>query len=666
MATRILDENQASKNKENNIDQKLPRKIRSAVSLATITAQKSSNLNKGKIMGVENVAAKQGISVKGRTRRKALADVTNLSINGSNQCTNDSSNGLKLKKDKMTGGATLLKDKTAKNSICRPRISVTKSVVIGNISTIHKKENLKTSAVASSKLTTNAETRRRRNTCAEINSCLSHQINQLTKSTKLTKDHGKKISRPRLSLATQKAPDADILSRKRAGENTKSSLKAIAKSKIVTHAETNLRRKPFTEINSCNYSQANQSIGSSKIIKNQGIKVSRPRLSFVTQKATDEKNTLRKPVGTRSTNILASSKLKKAPTVKRKSNVEVSLAKKQSEPNVRTSFNDESISSQVDGNSSSSDNVTVIISRSKRNRRKSYTSSLVAQSEILGELKEHPINDDDVRDIDDNKNLLDVVEYVDDIYQYYWSMEVQNPLPANHMSIQSDITPRMRGILVNWLIEVHLKFHLMQETLFLMVQLLDRVLSVVPTKKDELQMVGLTTLLLASKYEDYWHPKINELVGLSANSFTRDQMLAMEKRLLKILRFRLNLPTPYVFMLRFLKAADSDNKLEQLAFYLVEICLGEYEALKYKPSLLCASAIYVARCTLNVAPVWTSLLRKHTRYNESQLRSCAEMVLKYHRAACLQPTRITYEKYLSTDRGCVAALAALEKLPVSI
>jgi len=44
-----------------------------------------------------------------------------------------------------------------------------------------------------------------------------------------------------------------------------------------------------------------------------------------------------------------------------------------------------------------------------------------------------------------------------------------------------------------------------------MVQLLDRVLSVVPIKKDQLQMVGLTALLLASKYEDYWHPKV-ELV----------------------------------------------------------------------------------------------------------------------------------------------------------
>lgn len=61
-------------------------------------------------------------------------------------------------------------------------------------------------------------------------------------------------------------------------------------------------------------------------------------------------------------------------------------------------------------------------------------------------------------------------------------------------------------------------------------------------------------------------------------------------------------------------------QLEHLAFYLIELCLVEYEALKYKPSLLCASAIYLARCTLQRAPAWTPLLHKHARYEESQIR----------------------------------------------
>lgn len=61
-------------------------------------------------------------------------------------------------------------------------------------------------------------------------------------------------------------------------------------------------------------------------------------------------------------------------------------------------------------------------------------------------------------------------------------------------------------------------------------------------------------------------------------------------------------------------------QLEHLAFYLIELSLTEYEALRFRPSLLCASAVYVARCTLNKLPAWTSLLGKHAQYEEYQMR----------------------------------------------
>ncbi|KAJ0590598.1 putative cyclin [Helianthus annuus] len=124
------------------------------------------------------------------------------------------------------------------------------------------------------------------------------------------------------------------------------------------------------------------------------------------------------------------------------------------------------------------------------------------------------------------------------------------------MEIQTYITPQMRGILINWLIEVHLKFDLMQETLYLMVTLLDFYLSAVVIRKTDMQLVGLTSLLLSSKYEDIWHPKVMELISISAETYTREQMLGLETEILKTLNFRLNLPTPYVFMLRFLRAAQ--------------------------------------------------------------------------------------------------------------
>ncbi|XP_042488885.1 uncharacterized protein LOC122069021 isoform X2 [Macadamia integrifolia] len=305
-------------------------------------------------------------------------------------------------------------------------------------------------------------------------------------------------------------------------------------------------------------------------------------------------------------------------------------------------------------------------SRTRGSRRRSFTCLLVgARSKVLPELAEGT-KQEELSNIDDSTNHLEVAEYVDEIYQYYWVLEAENTSLENYMMIQKEITPALRGIVINWLIEVHLKFELMQETLFLMVALLDRFLSKVIIEKKELQLVGLTALLLASKYEDFWHPKVKDLISITADSYTRDQMLGMEKLILKKLMFRLNAPTPYVFMLRFLKAAKSDTKLEHLAFYLIELSLVEYQALKFKPSLICASAIYLARFTLQISPAWTKLLRKHAHHEESELRDCANMILGFQKAAGRGPLRVTYEKFLQNDRSCVAAIKPMDKLPLMI
>ncbi|CAL1358494.1 unnamed protein product [Linum trigynum] len=302
----------------------------------------------------------------------------------------------------------------------------------------------------------------------------------------------------------------------------------------------------------------------------------------------------------------------------------------------------------VDGNATSN---------KKSRRRRSYTSLLMTRSKLLEENEGLP-------SIDDACNELEVAEYVDDIYQYYWFLEGHNISLADYMSTQTVITPQMRGILINWLIEAHGKFRLMQETLYLMATLLDQYLSQVQIQKCELQLVGLTALLLASKYEDFWHPRIKDLVSISGEAYTHGQMLEMEKQVLRKLKFRLNVPTAYVFMLRFLKAAQSESKLQNLAHYLIELCLVEYEALKFKPSMVSASAIFVARCTLKMDPAWTPLLAKHARYGVPQLRECAEMILRFQKMARTARLQVTYDKFMSPDLGSVAAIKPLNELPL--
>ncbi|XP_059441347.1 putative cyclin-B3-1 isoform X2 [Corylus avellana] len=346
------------------------------------------------------------------------------------------------------------------------------------------------------------------------------------------------------------------------------------------------------------------------------------------------------------------------------------------------------LSFDADGNPRT---VSDIISGRNLDGRRSYTSSLMSL-EKCGEV----VKLETLPCIDDNRNQLEVTEYVDEIYQYYWDKEAQNLSLTNYLSLQTNITAHMRGRLINFLLEAqnlslanykwlqanvaahmrgglinflmkaHSKFRLMEETLYLMVTLLDRYLSQAMIKNNELWLVGLTILWLASKYEERLghHLRVEHLISHSSGFYTRDQILAMEWHVLKQLNFHLNVATPYVFMLLFLKASQSDTKLEHLAFYLIELCLVEYEALKFKPSLLCASAIYVARCTLHLTPVWTPLLRKHTHCEESQLRDCAEMILRFHKTAGTGHLRLTYQKYMMPVLSGIAAVTALDRLPL--
>ncbi|XP_060173543.1 cyclin-B2-3-like isoform X3 [Lycium barbarum] len=227
-----------------------------------------------------------------------------------------------------------------------------------------------------------------------------------------------------------------------------------------------------------------------------------------------------------------------------------------------------------------------------------------------------------VADIDsaDKKNTLAVVEYIDDIHAYYKKAEGSGCAPPNYMEQQFDINERMRAILIDWLIEVHYKFVLMEETLYLTVNLIDRFLAVQQVVRKKLQLVGVTALLLACKYEEVLVPVVDDLILISDKAYTRKEVLDMEKLMINTLQFNLSVPTANVFMKRFLKAAQSDKKVELLSFFMTELCLVEYETLRFPPSMLAAAAIFTAQCTvLGVANEWSKTCEKYSNYTRDQL-----------------------------------------------
>jgi hypothetical protein len=132
-------------------------------------------------------------------------------------------------------------------------------------------------------------------------------------------------------------------------------------------------------------------------------------------------------------------------------------------------------------------------------------------------------------DSDDRMDQFCVTEYTHEIYEYLRECETRSLVDHDYMSRQNDINPKMRVILNDWLVEVHLKFKLRQETLYLCFQLIDRFLEHTQVRRQKLQLVGVTGLMLASKYEEIYPPEVRDYVYICDNAYTRDDILKMEQ-----------------------------------------------------------------------------------------------------------------------------------------
>ncbi|KAI3853966.1 hypothetical protein MKW92_012050 [Papaver armeniacum] len=283
--------------------------------------------------------------------------------------------------------------------------------------------------------------------------------------------------------------------------------------------------------------------------------------------------------------------------------------------------------------------------------------SKAAQGGIADKPKESII------DIDgpDADNHLAAVEYVDDLYKFYKLTESSSQV-HDYMDSQDQINGHMRMILVDWLIEVHNKFELTAETLYLTIHIVDRYLAMNPVLRRELQLVGISAMLIASKYEEIWAPEVNDFVCISDKAYNRLQILAMEKAILGKLGWTLTVPTPYHFLVRFVKAAVADKEMENMTFFLAELGLMQYSMIKYCPSMLAASAVYAAQCTLKKTPLWNDTLKLHTGFAEAQLIECAKELVSFHSAAPEHKLRVVYRKYSSSERSVVALLPPANNL----
>jgi len=161
----------------------------------------------------------------------------------------------------------------------------------------------------------------------------------------------------------------------------------------------------------------------------------------------------------------------------------------------------------------------------------------------------------------------------------------------NYMGRQKSLTVNMRTILIDWIVEVHKKFRLVPDVLYLCVNIVDRYLSQVQVARKRLQLVGITSLLIACKYEEIYPPEVRDCVYVTDRAYTRQEVLDMEVEILKELGFRISVPTSYPFLQRFLFITDASPTMKIAASYYLERVLQEYDLIDYRPSVIAAAAV---------------------------------------------------------------------------
>ena len=184
-------------------------------------------------------------------------------------------------------------------------------------------------------------------------------------------------------------------------------------------------------------------------------------------------------------------------------------------------------------------------------------------------------------------------EYLAEMYQNLLLEEEKIKSLFGYMKNQTDINEKMRAMLIDWIIDVHFKFKLKADTLFLTVWLIDKYLSLKKVKRNKLQLIGVTCMLIACKYEEIYSPEVFDFVYITENSYEKKDIIKLEIEILVLLDFNVTVPTSNSFYEIISSSLSFSTQEFFLGKYLLELFLLDYRSLKYKPSEIANTVCFI-------------------------------------------------------------------------
>ncbi|KAK6119466.1 hypothetical protein DH2020_046794 [Rehmannia glutinosa] len=260
-------------------------------------------------------------------------------------------------------------------------------------------------------------------------------------------------------------------------------------------------------------------------------------------------------------------------------------------------------------------------------------------------VKQESLDDRGITDIDSkHKDPQMCSMYAADIYSTLYARQVDRRPLADYMEKYSETSPRACGALASYchqdtvsLFPVSEEYRLVPDTLYLTVNLIDRFLSENYIEKQKLQLLGVTCMLIASKYEEICAPRVEEFCFITDNTYTKEEVVKMESCVLNLLGFQLSVPTTKKFLRRFIQAA-------QVSY-------------KFLPSLIAASAVFLAKWTLDQSEhPWNPTLEYYTRHKTSELRSTILELQDLQLSTSGYMPNAIREKYKQSKFKCVSTL----------
>ncbi|NXN53341.1 CCNB1 protein, partial [Rynchops niger] len=266
----------------------------------------------------------------------------------------------------------------------------------------------------------------------------------------------------------------------------------------------------------------------------------------------------------------------------------------------------------------------------------------------------------DVVDVDDGDDPNLCSSYVKDIYKYLRVLEENKPIRPKYLDGQ-EINGNMRAMLIDWLVQVQVKFKFHQETLYMAVGITDCFLQDNPVSKKTLQLVGITAMFIASKYEEIFPPHIEDFAYITDSTYTTSQICQMEVKILQALDFSLGRPVPPHFLRRISKITEADLTQHTLAKYLMELSIVDYDMVHFPPSKTAAAASCLALKLLKRCD-WPPILQHYTTYTKDDLlpvmQHIAKNVILVNEGATKQTAIKT--KYASTKTSKISTAEELK------